>query len=201
MNRLCLGFLASHGGSNMQAIIDAVHAGRLDADLGVVISNNSKSGALEKARVAGIPWRHLSSATHPEPNALDEAILSALQEHGVNLIVMAGYMKRLGPKTLEVYGGRVLNIHPALLPKYGGAGMYGMHVHEAVIAAGEMVSGVTVHLADDEYDHGRILAQREVPVLPGDTPDILQARVLESEHQLYAETIQRIATGEIPLNS
>lgn len=195
--KLILGFLASHGGSNMQAIFDAVHEGQLGAQLGVVISNNSNSGAIEKAKAAGVAWRHLSSKTHPAPEALDEAILEALREHGVNLIVMAGYMKKLGPKTLEAYRGRVLNIHPALLPKFGGQGMYGMHVHEAVLAAGEKVTGVTVHIADDIYDNGRILAQKEVPVLAGDTPEALQARVLETEHRLYAETIQRIAQGEI----
>jgi len=196
---LRLGFLASHGGSNMQAIIDAVREGRLHAKLGVVISNNSKSGAIERAKAAGIPWRHLSSVTHPDSDALDEAMLGALRENGANLLVMAGYMKKLGPKTLAAYHGRVLNIHPALLPKYGGVGMYGMHVHEAVLAAGESVTGVTVHLADDVYDHGRILAQREVPVAPDDTPETLQARVLEVEHQIYAETIQKIVEGEIVL--
>ena len=200
MPKLTLGFLASHGGSNMQAIFDAVREGRLDAELGVVISNNSKATALERARTAGVPWRHLSSVTHPDPDALDQAIRDALQQHGVNLVVMAGYMKKLGPKTLEIYHGKVLNIHPALLPKYGGVGMYGIHVHEAVLAAKDKVSGVTVHLADDMYDHGRILAQREVPVEEDDTPETLAARVLKTEHQLYAETIQKIATGEIRLS-
>lgn len=199
MKKLRLGFMASHGGSNMQAILEAIAQGRLDAEAALVISNNSTSGALEKARAAGVPWRHFSSVTHPDPQGLDLAIHDALVGHGVDLIVMAGYMKKLGPKTLERFHGRVLNIHPALLPKHGGRGMYGLHVHEAVLAAGEKITGVTVHLADDVYDHGRILSQREVEVVDGDTPETLQARVLTLEHQIYAETIQRIASGEIRL--
>jgi len=200
MEALRLGFLASHGGTNMQAILDAVREGRLQAELALVISNNSEAQALERARRAGVPWRHLSSATHPDPEALDQAILGALREHGVNLVVLAGYMKRLGPQTLAGFPNRILNIHPALLPKFGGTGMYGIHVHEAVLAAGETKTGVTIHLVDPDYDHGPILAQHEVDVERGDTPDSLQARVLKVEHQLYSETLQRIATGEIDLD-
>jgi len=122
-----------------------------------------------------------------------------LEKHRVNLIVLAGYMKKLGPKTLARYRGRVVNIHPALLPKFGGKGMFGHHVHDAVIAAGEKESGATVHIADEEYDRGRILAQKRVPVMPDDTSESLAARVLEVEHELYAETLQRIAKGEIKL--
>ncbi len=197
--KLRLGFLASHGGSNVQAIIDAWREGRLDAEPCVVISNNSDAAVLERARRAGIDALHLSSQTHPDPAALDTAILGTLEKHAVNLVVLAGYMKKLGPRTLERYRGRVLNIHPALLPKFGGKGMYGKRVHEAVLAAGEKVSGVTVHLADEEYDRGKILAQRTVPVMPKDTADTLAARVLEVEHQIYADTIQKIARGEIKL--
>src|ERR1700683_4531407 len=194
--KLRLGFLASHGGSNVQAILDACRDGRLDAEPCVVISNNSDATVLDRAMTARIPGFHLSSHIHPDPNRLDEAILATLEKHRVNLIVLAGYMKKLGPKTLARYRGRVLNMHPALLPKFGGRGMYGHHVHEAVLAAGEKESGATVHLADAEYDTGRILAPRKVPVRAGDTSESLAARVLEVEHQLYAETLQRIARGE-----
>ena len=196
---LRLGFLASHGGSNVQAILDACREGRLDAEPRVVISNNSDAPVLERARRAGVPAFHLSSHTYPDPAHLDQAILDTLEQHEVNVIVLAGYMKKLGPRTLKRYRGRVLNIHPALLPKFGGQGMYGRRVHEAVLAAGEKVTGVTVHLADEDYDRGKILAQRTVPVLAGDTPDSLAARVLEVEHQIYADTLQRIARGEIKL--
>ena len=117
----------------------------------------------------------------------------------MNLIVLAGYMKKLGPKTLARYRGRVLNMHPALLPKYGGQGMFGHHVHEAVIAAGEKESGATVHIADAEYDEGRILAQKKVPVTAGRHAGKPRGKSARGEHQLYAETLQRIASGEIKL--
>jgi phosphoribosylglycinamide formyltransferase-1 len=193
-----LGFLASHGGSNMQAILDACAAGRLDAVPCVAISNNSDSMALQRARNAGISAYHISGATHPG-EAEDREILRVLRRHQVDTVILAGYMKKLGPATLGAYGGRILNIHPALLPKFGGQGMYGRKVHEAVLATGETVTGVTVHVVDELYDHGRILAQRAVAVAPDDTPDTLAARVLAHEHQLYAETLQRIAAGEIRL--
>jgi phosphoribosylglycinamide formyltransferase-1 len=197
--KLRLGFLASHGGSNVQAILDACREGRLDAEPCVVISNNSDAPVLDRAMAARVPAFHLSAHVHPDPIRLDEAILATLEKHRVNLIVLAGYMKKLGPKTLARYRGRVLNMHPALLPKFGGRGMYGHHVHDAVLAAGEKESGATVHLADEEYDTGRILAQRKVPVRADDTSESLAARVLEVEHHLYAETLQRIARGEIKL--
>jgi len=195
-----LGFLASHGGSNMQAIVDACTAGRIPAVPAVVISNNSESQALQRARRERIPAYHLSSHTHPDPAALDREIRRVLGDHGVTLLVLAGYMKLLGPATLAAYRGRILNIHPALLPKFGGLGMYGRRVHEAVLAAGEAVTGVTVHVVNEQYDRGPILAQRQVPVLRGDTVDALAARVLTEEHRLYAETIRKICEGDIRLD-
>jgi phosphoribosylglycinamide formyltransferase 1 len=195
-----LGFLASHGGSNMQAILDACAAGRIAAVPAVVISNNSESGALERARRARVPAYHLSSRTHQDPAALDREILRVLHDHGVTLVLLAGYMKLLGPATLDAYRGRILNIHPALLPKFGGQGMYGKRVHEAVLAAGETLTGASVHLIDERYDTGPILAQCQVPVLPDDTADALAARVLVEEHRLYAETVRKICDGSIPLD-
>ena len=185
----------------MQAIIDACKEGRLHAEPVVVISNNSESGAMERARRENIPAYHLSSATHPDPTDLDAAITRTLKEHSVDLVILAGYMKLLGPQTLTTYRGRILNIHPALLPKFGGKGLYGKKVHEAVLAAGETVTGVTIHVVDERYDAGPILAQREVRVLQGDTADSLADRVLEQEHKLYAETIERIVQGEIDLDA
>ena len=199
MKRIRLGCLASGGGTNLQAIIDAAANGKLNADVAVVISNNSNSGALKRARRASIPGLHLSGATHPEAAALDRAILGTLQDHEVGVVVLAGYMKMLGPAVLSRYEGRVLNVHPALLPKFGGKGMYGRRVHEAVLASGESITGASVHVVDAEYDHGPVVAQIEVPVLGGDTVESLSARVLEREHELLVETLQKVATGAIDL--
>ena len=201
MERLRLGFLASGSGTNMQAIIDACGTGELNAESRVVIGNNSNSGGLRRALAENIPTYHLSSRTHPDPAALDEAIESALASHDVALVCLAGYMKLLGPRTLARFKGHILNIHPALLPKFGGKGFYGRAVHEAVITAGEKESGVSVHVVDEIYDHGPVIAQVKVAVLPDDTPDSLAARVLEQEHVLYAETLQKIASGQILLPS
>lgn len=199
MAALTLGFLASGRGSNMQAIIRACKDGKLDASPAAVISNNRESGALAIARVEFIPAYHLSNQSHPDPEALDGAITDTLQQHRVNLVILAGYMKQIGPRLLQAYRNRILNIHPSLLPKFGGQGMYGMRVHEAVLAAGDRVTGVTVHLVDAEYDGGLILAQRQVPVAPEDNPESLAARVLDVEHQLYLEVLQGITNGKIVL--
>ncbi|QFY44687.1 phosphoribosylglycinamide formyltransferase [Candidatus Methylospira mobilis] len=190
-----LAFLASHNGSNMQAVIDACNSGKLACKPVLVISNNRESGALARAQKEGIPSVHLSLQTHRDTEALDHAILAALQQHGADWVVLAGYMRKLGAATLSAYRGRIVNIHPALLPKFGGQGMYGINVHRAVLAAGEAESGATVHLVDGEYDHGEILAQRKVPVLPDDTPETLAQRVLNVEHQLYVDTLAELAAG------
>ncbi len=131
--------------------------------------------------------------------AADAAIAAALAEAGVGLVVLSGYMRKLGPAVLAAYRNRILNIHPALLPKFGGAGFYGARVHAAVLAAGERVSGATIHLVDEEYDHGQAIARVEVPVLAGDSVDTLQGRVAAAEPPLYVETLRRIAAGEIAL--
>ena len=194
-----LGFFASGRGTNMQAVVDACNSGMLAAKPVVVISNSSDSEALARARREKIPAYHFSSKTHSDPFQLDDTILAALQLHRTDLVILAGYLKRLGEKTLAAFQGRVINIHPALLPKHGGAGMYGVHVHEAVIAAGDRETGVTIHLVDREFDHGEILAQCRVPVMEGDTAETLAARVLVKEHTFLVETLQRIIDGEIVL--
>jgi phosphoribosylglycinamide formyltransferase 1 len=194
---LDLGVLASHGGSNLQAIIDACRAGTLDARINVVISNNAGSQAMTRAIAAGIPAYHLSSSTHPDPRALDRAIAEILATLGVRIVVLAGYMRKVGPAVLGRFPGRILNIHPALLPKHGGVGMYGRRVHEAVLEAGEELTGITIHVVDEEYDHGPIVNQCTIPVLPGDTADTLSIRVLEREHRFYVETLQGIASGAV----
>ena len=185
----------------MQAIIDACSRGVLDAEVRVVISNNADSLALERARDQRIPVAHLSNRTHPDPEALDAAIARTLAHHGVDLVLLAGYMRKVGPITMARFPQRILNIHPALLPKFGGEGMYGRRVHEAVLASGDQTTGVTIHLIDEEYDRGPVVAQKEVPVLPGDTVETLAERVLEEEHKLYVETLVRVAEGDLDLNA
>lgn len=198
---LNIGVLASGGGSNLQAIIDACEAGEVPGGrVVVVISNNSGAKALERARLHGIDAVHLSNYYYPDDEELDRIIVEALRGRDVNLVCLAGYMKRRGPYFLNAFRNRVLNIHPALLPRHGGNGMYGVRVHEAVLAAGDTVSGVTIHLVDETYDHGPIVAQRKVPVLPDDTPVALAARVLETEHKIYPEVIAGIARAEIDLD-
>jgi len=194
-----LGFLASHRGSNMQSIINACKSGSLAAVPVVVISNNADSGALIRAAEEGIPARHISSRPLGSEARVDEEVAATLTRFQADLVVLAGYMKRIGSRTLAAYPGRILNIHPCLLPKYGGEGMYGMRVHEAVIAAGDSETGVTVHLVDEEYDQGPVLARKKVPVEAGDNAQRLAERVLAVEHSLYVDTLQRIISGEIAL--
>ncbi len=190
---------ASHGGSNLQSLIDACQSGQIAGEIVVVISNNRKAYALARARLAKIDALHLSEKSFASRAAFVESLTAELKGRGVNLICLAGYMKFMPPEIIAHVHSRVLNIHPALLPKYGGKGMYGLHVHEAVLAAGESEPGVTVHLVDNLYDHGRILGQTKVAVEPGDTPESLQARVLKSEHRFYPEVVAKIASGEIEL--
>ncbi len=183
----------------MLAIINDCETGKLDAEAAVVISNNASAGALDYARASNLPAFHLSSRTHADPEQLDLEITKALQAHDVDWVVLAGYMKKVGPQLLAAYQGRIFNIHPSLLPAHGGRGMYGIHVHESVIASGDTETGVTIHMVEGEYDQGRILAQVTVPVEKNDTPAVLAARVLKVEHQLYSATLQDIIEGKIGL--
>ena len=192
-----LGILASHEGTTLQAVLDAVADGRLPARVAVVVSNNRESGALRRARAAGVPAVHLSSVTHPDPDELDRAIVRTLTDAGADAVLLAGYMKKLGPSVLRAYDGRIVNTHPALLPKFGGKGMYGDRVHEAVLAASEPETGVSVHLVDAEYDTGPVLAQCRVPVLPGDSVATLAARVQAREREFLVDVLAKIAAGEL----
>jgi phosphoribosylglycinamide formyltransferase-1 len=179
-----LSLFGSGAGSTVAAILDAVADGRIAAEPALVISNNRGGGVLEVAARHGVPTAHLSSVTHPDPEALDAAILVALDEAGTDLVVLAGYMRKLGPRVLAAYDGRVVNVHPALLPSYGGQGMYGDRVHAAVLADGAAATGATVHAVTAGYDEGPVLAQVEVPVEDGDSVETLRARVQEAEKEL-----------------
>lgn len=185
-----IGVMASGGGSNFKAIIDRIGEGDLEAQCKFLITNNGGCGAVGHATTYGIPVYHISGKTHPDESEYEKALCAVLDERPVDLLILAGYMKKLPDCLIEKMPDRILNIHPSLLPKFGGKGFWGLHVHEAVLAAGETESGPTVHLVSNEIDKGRILAQRKVPVLPDDTPAILQARVLEQEHDIYWRTIK-----------
>ena len=191
-----LGFLASGRGSNVKSIIAACRQGQLQANPAVIISNNVNSGVMDYARNENIPCFHISKRTHPDPDA---EIAEQLVRYNVSLVVLAGYMKKVGPYLLNAFKNKIINIHPSLLPKYGGKGMYGMKVHEAVIAASEKVTGVTIHLVNDEYDRGQILLQQEVKVDSSDTSESLANRVLEVEHKLYITAIGKIISGDLVL--
>lgn len=197
--KLRIAVFASHGGSNLQSLIDATENGRLPAEIVLVVSNNRKAYALERARNHGIPTSILSDRNFPDEESYARELIRQLHDKSVNLICLAGYMKKIPKMLLDKYPRRILNIHPALLPKFGGKGMYGKRVHEAVLEAGESETGVSVHLIDEIYDHGKVLAQEKVPVKPTDDPESLQRRVLEVEHKLYPEVIAKIASGDISL--
>ncbi len=192
-----LAFLASNNGSSLRAIVGAIEAGALAAEAVLAVSNRKGAPALDFAAAHGLATQVIP--TLPDPVVADARLAEALMESGANLVILSGYLRKLGPQTLAAFKGRILNIHPALLPRYGGAGMYGRRVHEAVIAAGDAVSGASVHLVDDEYDHGRVITQAEVAVLAGETPESLEARVMAAEPNLFVDTLARIARGELRL--
>ena len=178
-------------------MIDAIRSGRLNAEIALVISNNRDSGALHRAADNGLRTACLSAATHPDPCELDQAICSALVESQADIVVLAGYMKKIGPLALAAFSGRIINTHPSLLPKHGGKGMYGPRVYEAVLANGDSETGVTVHLVDAEYDTGPIIAQATLPVAANATVESLKREVQALERQVLCATLQRIAEGDI----
>lgn len=174
--------LASGGGTNLQALLDACGTGSA-ARVVLVVSDKPEAGALARARQAGVETHHLAD---PADGAALERVLTAAR---ADLVVLAGYLKLVPANVVSAFAGRMINIHPALLPAFGGHGMYGLKVHRAVLAAGATVSGASVHLVDAEYDRGPLIAQWPVPVQPGDTPESLAARVLAVEHQLLPAVV------------
>ncbi|MBO4590224.1 MAG: phosphoribosylglycinamide formyltransferase [Bacteroidaceae bacterium] len=186
---------ASHNGSDLQAVIDGCASGAIGAEVCLVISNNSQSFALERARRAGIPTLHISSTTHAKEE-IGPAMVQALADAHADMVMLCGYMKQVPAEVLVAYEGRIFNIHPALLPKHGGPGMYGIRVHEAVLRAGDKETGVTIHRVNSVIDGGDIIAQACVPVEEGDTPETLAARVLEREHTFLVEVLSQLV-GEL----
>ena len=197
---LKISVMVSGGGTNFQAVIDGVSSGQIpDSKIVQVISSSSRAYALERAKKHGIPGCVVSSSDYPDQAEKADRILQLLKEKETDLIVLAGYMSVIDERIVDAYRGRIINIHPSLIPKYCGKGFYGKKVHEAVIAGGEKVSGATVHFVDEGIDTGTIILQEQVPVLPEDTADDLAARVLVIEHKILTEAIRRIASGEMIL--
>lgn len=190
---------ASHSGSDLQAIIDGCKNDKINATVAVVISNNGDSMALQRANNEKIPNFHMSAKKYGNEEILATEIMTVLDKYSIDMIFLAGYMRMLHVSILEKYNNRIFNIHPALLPKFGGKGMYGINVHTAVIEAKEKETGVTLHRVNAEYDSGEIVAQTKVAVAEGDTPETLAARVLEREHEFLVEVISDIVNGKIIL--
>jgi phosphoribosylglycinamide formyltransferase-1 len=187
--------LASGGGTNLQALIDRFNAGGSGAArVELVVGSRAGIGALERAERAEIPALALDSRSMGAETFRD-ALAEALETHRIDLVVLAGWLQLVPAEVVARYHGRMVNVHPALLPAFGGRGMYGMRVHQAVIASGARVSGATVHLVDERYDEGSIVAQWPVPVLPGDTPETLAARVLAVEHRILPLAVEALASG------
>jgi len=191
-----LAVLASGGGSNFRAILHAIGTEILTLTCPLLISDNSRAGALRIARDHGCT----AAVMDPRQAEHAEALLNLLGKHRIDFIALAGYLKKVPPAVVAAYRHRMLNIHPALLPDFGGPGYYGMRVHAAVLAAGAQQSGATVHFVDDEYDTGPILLQERVPVMPEDTPTTLATRVLALEHRLYPRALQLLAEGLVHLD-
>lgn len=188
---------ASGRGSNLNAIIEAIRKGVLPARLSIVVSNNASAGALELARSHNIPALRIRQNDFSSEEAFSEELLLCLARYEADFIALAGYMKKIPPQIVAHFRNRITNIHPALLPAFGGPGMYGMHVHEAVLRAGVKITGVTVHLVDEEYDHGPIILQRPVEVAPDDDTASLAAKVREVEHAVYPLALKAFAEGRV----
>jgi len=191
---------ASGGGTNLQSLIDAARDGRIDGKIVLVVSSKPDAGALARAAAAGIPTA-VASPKDPAHPDYDERLAALCRGAAADLVCLAGFMLKLGPKMLAEYKDRILNIHPALLPSFGGKGCYGMKVHEAVLQAGVKVSGPTVHFVDENYDRGPIVLQQPVPVLPGDTPEILAHRVNAAELAVYPKAVALYCAGRLKINS
>ncbi len=195
-----LAFFASYNGSSAHAITDACLNGDLTASPVLLITNNGNSKALEWAENKGLKTIIINSIKYPDPKELDQQIAKKLKDNNINMVCLSGYMKLLGPRTIESVHGKILNTHPALLPKYGGKGMYGNHVHEAVKNNGDTETGCTIHLVNEEYDEGKVLAQKIIPVLKEDSVDDIANNVKNAEPDLYIQTIRKILKGNITLD-
>jgi len=186
-----LAILLSGRGSNFVALYSAVQRGDLQAKITLVASNSEDAIGLKTAREFGIPTAVFERKRFSQGSDYSDYMFKILAEHNVDAIALAGYLKKIPPVVVRHYRNRILNIHPALLPKFGGKGMYGINVHRAVIESGENETGVTIHFVNEEYDEGKIILQAKAPVYPEDTPEVLAARVLKVEHNTYWRGVQK----------
>jgi formyltetrahydrofolate-dependent phosphoribosylglycinamide formyltransferase len=197
-NQFRIAVFASGGGSNLRALLARFLPGA-SPEVTLVVSDQAESGALRRARQARIPTETARPEDFPSAESYGEHLLRVLSEHAIDLVVLAGFLRKLPANVVDALPGRIVNVHPALLPRFGGKGMYGGRVHAAVLAAGDKESGPSVHFVDAEYDHGPLIAQRRVPVLPSDTVETLSKRVLAAEHELLPEVVARLAAGTVRL--
>ncbi len=195
---LKVGVLVSGGGTNLQAILDAIDAGRVkNAKVSFVFSNNANAYALERAKNAGIEAMALSPSSFETREEFNQAMLRALKERNLDLIVLAGFLVKIPPEMVEAFRGRIINIHPSLIPSFCGVGYYGLKVHEAALKRGVKLTGATVHYVDEGMDSGPIILQKAVEVKSGDTPKRLQQRVMEeAEWVILPQAIHQIANNE-----
>ena len=192
---------ASGGGSNAEAISRAAYEGRLSAEVGLVVSNNADAGVLQRAKVLEVNYTTIDQRNFDSEELYISSLFSVLDENGIDFIALAGYLKLVQPQLINKYKNKITNIHPALLPSFGGKGFYGKKVHEAVLETGCKVSGVTIHLVSEAYDRGPIISQLTVSVLEDDNPESLAARVLKVEHQIYPEALQLFAEGRVKVTN
>jgi phosphoribosylglycinamide formyltransferase-1 len=193
-NKTRIALFCSGSGSNFKALFHAIRNKQLTAEIVLCLSNRSQCGAMEFAEQNGIATAHITEKQFAAFDEFAVAMVDRLKEHHIDIILLAGYMRKVPDAVVSAFPGKMLNIHPAVLPKFGGEGMYGIHVHTAVLEAGETETGATVHFVNEEYDKGEILLQRTVPVLTDDTPETLAARVLECEHRLYPDALEKLLT-------
>ena len=195
---LNIGFMASYNGSGMTSVLQAYKKG-LQINPTVLICNNKNANAFKNAKEFDLPCYHLSSKTHKDIKDLDETICLTLKQHNVDLLILSGYMKKLGPKTLSEFHYKILNIHPSLLPKFGGKGMYGDHVHAAVLENKEKETGATVHIVTEEYDQGPIINQQKVSLTDHETVESIRTKVQQIEAHLYVDTLKGIISKSIAI--
>lgn len=203
MSKLKIAVLVSGGGTNLQAIIDKIASGEItNTEIALVFSNNRKAYALERAKMAGIPVKALSPKQFENREAFNDAVLEVIEESKADLIVLAGCLMYIPPKLIEKYHNRIINIHPSLIPSFCGNGYYGLTVHEKALERGVKVTGATVHFVDEVLDNGPIILQKAVMIEEGDTPEVLQRRVMEqAEWVILPKAIDLIANGKISVEN